>query len=409
LGIKGITVDNDNNILITGKDLNSDVFITKYNKDGNELWYQTASINGVSQAEKGRIITTDNNNNIYTAGVLWSDYTNDTIYSIDTVSFGTHKTVFPIPTYTVSYLAKYLPSGTFEWARYVYSSVQTKYNFYGSSTITAIECFENGNIAVGGYFTNPLLEFSDGFSSVEKNGNDDGFRASFLASFAPDGTRLWAKALHDTHNGGTDIIDLSIDTTSSIYLLNGYWGTIINEKGYTNTVNGNTSSDLLLERYTENGNLKSSSTIGGGGNDEGYDIVTFGKSVFTYSNIGGNLCSVGAENTSFSSGYGSNMLILKLTEDPTLSVKNNIIKEEWGVYPNPFSDNFTVQIPDISDNAIITTKIFDATGKLIATKIFQNTHVLEIDASHWANGIYNCVFYVDGLFYDTRKIFKNEP
>jgi hypothetical protein len=68
-----------------------------------------------------------------------------------------------------------------------------------------------------------------------------------------------------------------------------------------------------------------------------------------------------------------------------------------------------VQIPNISDNAIITTKIVDVTGKLIATKTFQNTQVLQIDASQWANGIYNCVFYVDGIFYDTKKIMKYAP
>jgi hypothetical protein len=79
------------------------------------------------------------------------------------------------------------------------------------------------------------------------------------------------------------------------------------------------------------------------------------------------------------------------------------------LFPNPFSDNFTVQIPNISDNAIITTKIVDVTGKLIATKTFQNTQVLQIDASQWANGIYNCVFYVDGIFYDTKKIMKYAP
>lgn len=83
--------------------------------------------------------------------------------------------------------------------------------------------------------------------------------------------------------------------------------------------------------------------------------------------------------------------------------------QDLTIFPNPFSDNFIVQIPNTSNNSTITTKVFDITGKLITSKTFHSTQVLQINASNWVNGVYNCVFYVNDIFYDTKKIMKYEP
>lgn len=374
LGDKGVAVDGQNNILVTGKDLNDDVFITKHDEYGNEIWYNTAGVSGSGKTDVGAIVTADNDNNIYAAGILYSNG------SVDTAYFGSYQIIFPIPCFSVSYLAKYTPDGTFEWVRYVYSSNPTIYNAYGSSTITAIECFENGNIVVGGYFTNQLLEFSDGIPSLAKQGNI-GFRSSFLVRFDASGNHLWAKTLHNTTDGGTHIVDLSIDSELSVYLLNEYWGSVANEKGST-TARG--STDLLLERYDENGNTISSMSIGGNSNDFGYDIITSGNSVFTYSTIGGNTCYVSDDSVSFSNGYGTNMLILKLTEDPTLGMSKISIEYELNIYPNPNNGVFTVLLP--KEN--IELCIYNTSGTLVYKTTIQNTEQLNIDMQNFQSGIY---------------------
>ncbi len=133
LGDKGLAVDEQNNILITGKNENDDVFITKYDENGNEMWYNTGGVSGSGKTDVGTVVTADNNNNIYAAGILHSNGSADTAY------FGSYQIILPIPCFSVSYLAKYTSSGTCEWVRYVYSSNPTIYNAYGSSTITAIE------------------------------------------------------------------------------------------------------------------------------------------------------------------------------------------------------------------------------------------------------------------------------
>lgn len=52
LGEKGLAVDNQNNILITGKNSTDDVFLSKYDKNGNELWYKTAGVSGANKKDE---------------------------------------------------------------------------------------------------------------------------------------------------------------------------------------------------------------------------------------------------------------------------------------------------------------------------------------------------------------------
>lgn len=399
LGEKGVAVDGQNNILITGKNSSDDVFIVKYNPSGNEIWYRTAGVPGSTKKDVGTVITTDNQNNVYTAGTLYLEAAADTAY------FGSHQIVFPIPCYQSTYLAKYASDGTFQWVRYLYSSEHTEYQAYGSSTITSIACFENGNIALVGYFTNQLLRFSDGFSPLEKNGGTVGFRASFLASYHPNGNRLWAKTLHNTTDGGSHVVDLSIDSESSIYLLNQYWGTLVNEHGNGNTVHGNTSSDLLLERYSESGNLISSMGLGGKSHDFGYDLVTSGNSVFTYSSSGsqgGTPFYIDADSLVFNSGSFNNMVLLKLTENPALGVEVHSQDAGIELFPNPNDGNFSVKTPSLQGEI----SIYSVAGKLIYEVKTQDATQINVKMENMPNGIYFLNFKSE-KFNITKKVVKN--
>lgn len=398
LGDKGVAVDGQNNILVTGKDLNDDVFLAKYDETGNKVWYNTAGVTGAGKTDEGTVVTTDNNNNIYVAGQLYQ------YASTDTAFFGSQQIVFPDSCFSPTYLAKYSSDGTFQWMRYMYSSSNEVYSNYGSSTITSLECFEDGTIAIGGFFTNAQLIFSNGFQSVNKIGNI-GFRSSFLTRFDTSGNRLWAKVLHNTTNGGTHIVDLSIDNVSSVYLLNEYWGTVVNELGDTISVNGGTNSDILLERYDLNGDLISSMGIGGKSQDFAYDIITYDNSVYTYSTTGsqgGTPFYICADSILFGNGYLNSMVLLKLTENPTLGIQENQLEHTIKLFPNPNNGTFTVILP--KENCEIS--IYNISGKLVYKKMTQNTEYFNVDIQNFPNGIY-ILNLKSEKFNVTKKVIKN--
>jgi hypothetical protein len=387
LGDKGVAVDKQNNILITGIGLNDDAFITKYDADGNEVWYQTAGVHGqignTPKTDEGIAISIDNNNNIYATGMLYINGNPDTAY------FDTYQIVFPASYYSVSYLVKYAPDGTLEWVRYVYSSSPTLYSvgYGGSSTITSIATLENGSVAVGGFYTNSLLQFSDGLSSVVRNGGTIGYRASFLANFDSNGNRLWAKSLHNVNNGNSYLVDLSADNTSSVYLLHNYYGTIVNERGDTCPSKG--SIDLMLEKYDENGILNSQMRMGGSSHDFANNIVATDNNVFTYSltgSQGGTPFYYAEDSLVFNTEYLNNVLIVKLMEDLTLDITKQPMINHLELFPNPNNGVFSVRLPETEGKI----SIYDHGGRIVKEIIVEDLQqeVINIDIQNNANGVY---------------------
>lgn len=111
-----IGIDPFGNVIITGQfsgdaqfgslNLNStdgtnDVFIVKYNSEGNELWAKKGT--GAS-LDRGLAITTDNQGGVYATGQFSGDITFDNIY--------------PNNSLNAFYLIKYSPEGLEEWFRW---------------------------------------------------------------------------------------------------------------------------------------------------------------------------------------------------------------------------------------------------------------------------------------------------
>ena len=59
--------------------------------------------------------------------------------------------------------------------------------------------------------------------------------------------------------------------------------------------------------------------------------------------------------------------------------------ENVNVYPNPFSDKFTVKLEKVQDYQI---HVMDMSGKALYTNSFANTNAINLDLGHLANGQY---------------------
>ncbi len=87
---------------------------------------------------------------------------------------------------------------------------------------------------------------------------------------------------------------------------------------------------------------------------------------------------------------------------------NQIAQKSVGVrvYPNPASENATVVV-DLSDNAMLTTHLYDVTGKLIfsteAQQLSTGTHYVMVNTSQLTSGIYY-IQTVAGTTVETTKL-----
>jgi hypothetical protein len=80
----------------------------------------------------------------------------------------------------------------------------------------------------------------------------------------------------------------------------------------------------------------------------------------------------------------------------------SIKKNEFIVYPNPFSDHFTINLPPFGNTKI---KIADMSGKVLH-KIDASSGSVQFDGSSLTGGVYFLMQYRDNKLVDVHKIAR---
>ncbi|MBK7650244.1 MAG: BspA family leucine-rich repeat surface protein [Flammeovirgaceae bacterium] len=178
-----IARDNTNNLYVTGGtsgtstlgtfDLVSsgsfDVFVAKYDPDGNVLW---AIREGGTGDDRGSAIATDGLGNIYVTGTFRG-----------TVTFGSFTLSTP-PLYDNIFILKYNSAGILLWAKQA-----TAITGAASSTTTNIDTDDLGNVFITGYMTRSIDFGGVTLAACITCGTD-----IFTAKYDPSGNLLWAKS-----------------------------------------------------------------------------------------------------------------------------------------------------------------------------------------------------------------------
>lgn len=113
---------------------------------------------------------------------------------------------------------------------------------------------------------------------------------------------------------------------------------------------------------------------------------------------------------------GANFYRVKLSDsDGTILYSNTVeVKLTGGfslvhVYPNPFTNDLTVQIIDRYD-AAITLQVISVDGRILGTYLAPtDTDILTIPASHFASGVYFVLAKYDGKPQKLVKVVKTNP
>jgi hypothetical protein len=253
---------------------NNDMFIVKYDADGNVIWAKSA---GGTASDVGSSVTVDNSGYIYLAGYFYSPF----------ISFGSY-TLYNSNVFTSDiFLVKYDADGNVIWAR---SAGDTGFD---ESYCNSVDDY--GNLYITGIFTSPSITF--GSFTLTNNGNID----MFIVKYEANGNVIWAKSA----GGINDDWGYSVSVTGSgniIYVTGYYDSPTISFGTYTLTNAG--SEDMFIVCYDVSGTVIYAKGGGGISYDYGYSVatdasgnayvigsfmsssITFGNYTLTNTNIG---------------------------------------------------------------------------------------------------------------------------
>ncbi len=201
----------------------TDVFIAKYNKNGQVLWLK--AISGAATESAVSIVLSNDGNYFYVSGT-----TNGTAsFDGNTITSAGGLDVF---------LAKYTVDGTFQWVH------NTAYGL-GNQGNGSLSVDPSGNIVQLGVFTNTVT-FYGGTTTL----NDaSGFRQNFFAKYDSNGNLLWAKQIQDN---SSNTFAKTVTAYSGGYFISGnYTGSLTLDIGVITSTGLN---DGFLYKTDLNGN-----------------------------------------------------------------------------------------------------------------------------------------------------------
>jgi len=414
---------------LTNKDYtgnSSDIFLTKYDANGNVLWAK--SIGGTLSDEATSIVL-DDSGNVYMAGyfnsptisfdaitltndhvfgtyqsdiflakfnangkVLWANRaggsgmdqaTSVTVdasgnaylggwYTGDTLIFASDTLIASQGGTSNLFLAKYNTNGNILWGK---SAGCTG----GAEAISYIAASAAGNIYVAGFFHSTTIIFG---TDTLTNKNTDYSTDIFLVKYNTNGSVLWAKNAGGT--GTDEVSSIALDTSGNAYV-SGYFNSGTINFGTFSLINdyyNNSAYDLFLTKYNANGNVLWAKSAGGTVSDEAFSVAV-NPSGNIYLAGWFNSTSLAFDTTTLKTSEGSYFLVklkdtLIITNVPSLLNKNNGLT----VYPNPAINNITIETLQKS-----IMEILNIQGQSILQQQIQQGKT-DVDISGLAKGVY---------------------
>jgi len=388
----GIAADGSGNSLVTGFFLGSatfgdttltnagvyDIFIAKYDGNGNLLWAEQA---GGSLYDFGHDITIDGSGNSLVTGYFEGSATfGDTILT----SLGSRDV----------FIAKYDENGNLLWAEQAGGS---------GAEGRDIAVDGSGNSLVTGYFEGSAT-FGDTTLTVS------GFENIFIVKYGGNGNFLWAEqvaAPNDANFGNGIAVDGSGNSiVTGSFVSNATFG--------DTTLTSAGGVDIFIAKYDGNGNLLWAEQAGGGiDGDGGFSIAVDGSgNSFVTGGFGGSATFGG---TTLTSAGQVDIFIAKIENVTTgLSPTTTYIptvSRLYQNYPNPFNPTTAIRF-SLPEAAQVKLTVYDISGRevrnLVSGSLQAGVHDIQWNATNnngarVASGIY--IYRLQaGSFVQNRKM-----
>jgi hypothetical protein len=225
---------------------NNDMFIVKYDADGNVIWAKSA---GGTADDAGNSVTVDNSGYIYVSGWFYSpsiSFGSNTLYNADPGSFSGD-----------IFLVKYDANGNVIWAR---SAGDTGDDLAANNSVD-----DSGNLYITGIFASSSITF--GSITLMNTGNYD----MFIVKYDANGNVIWAKSAGGIN--GDWGYSVSVSGSGNMIYVTGYYDSpTITFGTYTLTNAGNL--DMFIVCYDGSGTVVYAKSAGGISWDTGTSVAT---------------------------------------------------------------------------------------------------------------------------------------
>jgi hypothetical protein len=360
--VSGIAVDNSGNCYIVGSHGNTpltfgnitltpnsavatNIFIVKYDPNGNVLWANQAGSNNTIEAQScsANGVSVDGNGNCYVTGS----------FNPGDLILGGVTLTNPNPTHEDIYIMKCDPNGTVLWARSAGSTSVDK-SF-------AIATDNNGNSYVAGTYSDSSITI--GGNTLPNAGNSD----ILIIKYDLNGNVLWAKKV-----GGSSyetVNAIAVDGNGNCFITGNFKSASLSFGSQTLS-NGNTfTQDVFLAKYDSNGNFLWARS-GDGFDEDQSKSITIDASGNSY--ITGFFTSVsitfGSSPLWLSSANGQDGFVVKY--DPN---GNELFAQFLGG-GGPYKATEPVDIVSDANSNIYLTGGFTADNVYIGNFILNNTN-----------------------------------
>ena len=230
-----------------------DVFIVKYDTNGNVLWAKSA---GGNDYDLGNSITTDASGNVFITGMFESD----------TITFGTTVLTNADNTglYEDIFIAKYDTNGNLLWAKSAGGTAADVSNSVATDT--------NGNVFITGYFHSPAITFG----STTLTNTTALYEDVFIVKYDTSGNMIWAKSSGSSSSSSPSDRGQSVatDTSGNVFMTGYFEGASITFGTTTLTNTYADFGDVFIVKYDANGNVLWSKSVGSISDDSGYSVAT---------------------------------------------------------------------------------------------------------------------------------------
>jgi Big-like domain-containing protein/thrombospondin type 3 repeat protein/beta-propeller repeat-containing protein len=285
-GGQAIAIDGLGNSYVTGvlvgaiEPGSNDIFVAKYDSDGNPAWTNKAGGPGRDDAFG---IALDGLGNVYVAGNYSGTATSPTIFGRDPdISPAVSGVQLFSDGGRDTFIAKYNSNGILQWAKKAGGGVREE-------SIFGVAVDANRNIYVTGQYsgtaTNPLLGCVSGGCTIFGKGElnetslgSTGGNDIFVAKYDTDGNLAWARSA-----GGIAVNDagfgIGVDGSGNSYVIGRFQGTATDpatfgagEPNQTQLVSSG-GNDVFVAKYDSAGSLVWATSPGGTGGSQGFGIA----------------------------------------------------------------------------------------------------------------------------------------